>query len=78
MIVLRFTNERTMTSAQLQSLFNGHNITRWSSIAKALNYGASIAYPTRMVFLGCDGRFWIASTPRLASRLLKAGYEVAL
>lgn len=72
MIVLRCA----MNAARLQSLINGRNITRWSSYAAAYRQATEQRYYTT-VLLGCDGRFWVPSTPRLARQLMAAGYEAA-
>lgn len=65
-----------MNSTKFKSHFNGGNITRWSSLAKASEVAASQAYYT-VVLLGCDGRYWVPATPRVARQLLAAGYQAA-
>ncbi len=72
MVVLRCA----MNAARLQSLLNGGNITRWNSPDAANRQATEQRYYTT-VLLGCDGRYWVASTPRIARELLAAGYEVA-
>lgn len=65
-----------MNAAQLQGLFNGRLITRWSTYAAAYQASTTQPYYTG-VLLGCDGRYWVPATPRIGRRLLKAGYEAA-
>lgn len=72
MIVLRCI----MTNQQITSLITGGNITRWSTFEQAMNQAAAQPHCT-VVLLGCDGRFWVPSTPRLARKLTAAGYQLA-
>lgn len=72
MIVLRLT----MTHQALQHLINGGNIARFKSFQTAQQWACKQPYYTA-VLLGCDGCFWVAATPRIARRLMAAGYEAA-
>ena len=51
-----------------------------TNIAKFSNLQLAIARRNRQtynvpVLMGCDGRYWVASTNREAGRLVAAGYE---
>lgn len=72
MIVLRCA----MNEARIHSLINGGNITRWSNLEAAAAQACRQPYYTA-VLLGCDGRYWVPATPRLARELMAAGYEEA-
>ena len=52
------------------------NIARFSSLALAKTRAIEGKYVVP-VLLGDDGKFWVTSTPKEASRLIAAGYERA-
>lgn len=66
-----------MTNKDLISLFNGGLVRRYSALGLAQQAAAHQRYPHVIILLGCDDRFWVPATPRVAARLMKAGYEVA-
>lgn len=73
MIVLRCA----MNAQRIQSLINGGNITRWTTAEAAFKQATAQPCYTA-VLLGCDGRYWVPATPRIARLLVAAGYEAAL
>lgn len=51
------------------------NIARFNSMENAISYRNNRNRYHPPILMGCDGKFWVASTNREAGRLIKAGYE---
>lgn len=66
-----------MTNKDHTSLINGGLVRRYSTLRLAQQAAAHQRYPNVIILLGCDERYWVPATPRLAARLMKAGHEVA-
>lgn len=50
-------------------------LSRFTSLSQATDYMWRSKAAYKVVLQGCDGKFWVAPTERIAATLLAAGYE---
>lgn len=62
-----------MTAQQIIS--SATTLSRFTSLSQAIDYmwRSNAAY--KVILQGCDGKFWVAPTEKIAATLLAAGYE---